>query len=40
MLPHYLEKLKYSDLLHFVVSNKKRATFQQIVTLLHVHRFW
>jgi len=39
MLPHYLEKLKCSNLLHFVVSNKKCATFQLIVTLLYVHRF-
>jgi len=38
MLPHYFEKLKCSNLLQFVVSNKKRATFQPIVTLLYFHR--
>jgi len=39
MLPHYLERVKCSNLLHFVVSHKKRVTFQAIVILLYVHRF-
>jgi len=34
MLLHYLKKLKCSNLLHFVVFNKKRATFQLIVTFV------
>jgi len=38
MLPHYLEKLKCSNLVHFVLSIKN-ATFQPIVTLLYAHRF-
>ena len=42
MLLHYLEKVKYSNLLHFVVSYKKRATFQPIViyTSTDFDKFW
>jgi len=38
VLPHYLEKMKCSNLLHFVVSYKTRY-FLTNCNFVYVHRF-
>ena len=40
MLPHYLEKLKCSYLLHFVATRKNALLFNRYTFSLYVHRFW
>jgi len=39
MLPHYLEKLKCSYLLHFVATRKNALLFNRYTFSLYVHRF-